>query len=406
MPQDTSSAAQPVGSVAYQQQVYNNARQQVLDQLAAPIYADNARLEQGLASLKPYGQAQQPSIPTGPTGVPSGLGTQLNRGMPAMYGANDAAVGDFRMGPRVGTEGLGALPNYDAMNQVANAQQRAKYEAFMDAAKAAGKSYAAGWNPETNRNEKQKLTRNDTRSSEYAIEQNSARHQKLGDEQRLAQRAAVYGRHYGIPPAMATAGIQGMNALAENPNYGPTEIQRMGMGLPPAQQPELSPEFVAWSNARTAYLNSGLPPESMASAIGSQPPVYVTPGVSSNAGLPKPAPQPGVAAGLTEPERKSQIAAQSAGDSAAAAQIASRRTAIEELRGSGRVPEDILVALENANTSAARNLLISYLGDTPEAHQYWQRISGVKGEYIGPNGRAAAARPSTSAPFYGFMPVN
>jgi hypothetical protein len=143
------------------------------------------------------------------------------------------------MGPRVGTEGLGALPNYDAMNQVANAQQRAKYEAFMDAAKADGKSYAAGWNPETNRNEKQKLTRNDTRSSEYAIEQNSARHKKLGDERRLAQRAAVYGRHYGIPPAAATAGIQGMDALAANPNYNPTDIQRMGMGLPQQQDPNL-----------------------------------------------------------------------------------------------------------------------------------------------------------------------
>jgi len=89
-------------------------------------------------------------------------------------------------------------------------------------------------------------------------------------EKGLAGRAANYGRHYGLPPIAAQAGIGAMDRRNANPDapFEPTQLERQGLGLPPEQPRTASPELIAQAQGYAAILsNPGASPESQATAL-------------------------------------------------------------------------------------------------------------------------------------------
>jgi len=200
---------------------------------------------------------QQPMPAQIPMGLPrSPYEQQGNALQGSMFGARPApqnaavfsgayeSAGDMRTGPQLGTEGMG-LPMSEASQMQALNQQiaqeqaaeRQRYVQFMNAAQQAGEGYAGYWNPETQQNEKPNRGK-----AAAAITANAPRHKALSEKNRVSNRAANYGRSNGLPQSAAIAGIQGMDALAQDPSYQPTEIQRYGMGLP---QPQPDPMEIA-----------------------------------------------------------------------------------------------------------------------------------------------------------------
>jgi hypothetical protein len=213
-------------------------------------------------------------------------------------GATEANAGNVRTGPRVGTEGLGLpapAPDLQAAHQAALDAERAKYAGFMDDAHGGPKSYATNWNPATG----QKIFGDplpatlpsgeiDPSSAAGAIKRARtdrgihASGQERDAQQRVAQRAAHQSRRHGLPPAVAQAGIQGLDALAADPNAELTDLQRLGAtGLPPMPQ-EPSQDYIAWANGRNSYLGSGnVDPAILAQIDAQKPPLY-----DSGGGLP------------------------------------------------------------------------------------------------------------------------
>jgi len=235
------------------------------------------------------------------------------RGLPSMYGAREAmgvpsptTVNDDgshnvakHMGPNVG--GLPGYSQFEASKE-AEAQKkiddnRDRYVDFMNKrSNAGGEPYTQYWNPETGQKDlPPPKTLNDSSGAAYARNQKD-KNGLTPYQRRIARqtenfdagRAANYGRSRGLPPAVATAGIQGLDKRKADPNYEPsTDIERRGMGMPPMNDSAtLAENRTLHASAIGQYLAQGGDPAGLPAVIGGLESAYPTRSNTGNAGPP------------------------------------------------------------------------------------------------------------------------
>lgn len=335
-------------------------------------YQDLRSAGQGIQTA----QAMQDAISRSQGGQVMVDGEQFTRspGLPTMYGASEANTGRLNTGPQLAT---GLRSGADR-----RAQEEAQYQANRASAAQAQQAlmsdptksyYAGGGLPQVtgadlDRAAKQNNAREDREGNNVADAGRQRREGKVA-----AGAAANYARSRGLPIGVATAGIQGIAALRENPNAVLTPEQRQGMGLRPLPEPTLNPAFVTYENARQAYLQAGNDPKAMDTALGPAPPVYMNPSMTNNTGgLPQPQPTD-----TDTPEVVEQVAA---GNTAAAdmerKKVVAASTARARVKPGYAATLD--VAIEAGNVKAIENLLRDSGVPDDEAIQIARDITGNK----------------------------
>lgn len=245
------------------------------DALAAPEYfrgiaQGNQDVEQGLAlglpgKVDPVNQRGMLDLIRGQAGRQAsleGLRSQVGRQVtlpdgktysatgdsPPLYGASEASGGNVRVGPRVGTEGLPPYVTESEILERDHAKRRAEAE-IANAALADFKEKRGALPPMS---EADRTRHKDAADAAYQRSKASRR------GKHDAGRAANYGRRHGLPPAIAKAGIQGMDKLDKDPNAQLTDAQKTGIGQPTDQEMKMQ-RMIAMASISQALAGREMP---------------------------------------------------------------------------------------------------------------------------------------------------